>query len=301
VFTLLAVLWLLGTAISATDSTEYEAYVVQQGQTLADIATLYGMPIETLAQFNRLKSTDPITTGQILMVPIVTQLAPQMTTLAPEAKAITPQGNQVNGVLGVVTALRVEIWNKPAGGQMLFDNATRGTELLVVGQAEKHYSVLMSDGSTGWVLKAAVSLTDRQMVVDRPALPTVEPETNPAGGRQDIIDTAYEYLGIPYKYGGRLPESVDCSLLVQTVFARHGIKLPRTAAEQYKVGAPVDVTDLQAGDRLYFYKRDTDVIGHTGLYIGNGRFIHASSNRKAVATDDLTSNTYWSIFAGARR
>ena len=202
---------------------------------------------------------------------------------------------QVSGTFARVSAQFAQIRTRPQGGQILFDKSPKGTELLVIEETATHYGVLMADGSTGWVERLAITLTDITMVVDRPdSKSTVE-------SRQDIVDTAMEYLGIPYKYGGALPENVDDSLLVQAVFARHGVKLPRTAAQQFDVGTPIEVQQLIPGDRLYYYDRDSARIGHTGIYIGNSRFVHASSTRGMVAIDEFTNQVYMKLFAGARR
>ncbi|HEY3379835.1 MAG TPA: NlpC/P60 family protein, partial [Armatimonadota bacterium] len=292
ILALVEILGLLGVANSATDATGYEAYVVQARQTLTGIASEYGIPVAVLAQYNKLRVTDALQAGQILLVPLSGQLAPQSNTYTgAETTATTTvsnaprsDANHITGVVGTVTAKRTEIRSEPNGGRVLFDKVTAGKDLLVIGQTDTHYGVLMSDGSTGWVPRIALALSDTNMVVDRPAV-DVKPVT---AGRQDLVDTAFEYLGTPYRLGGTLPNSVDCSLLVQTVFRRNGLSLPRTAAQQFQVGMPVDTADLLPGDRLYFYDRDHSRIGHTALYVGNGRFIHASSNRGAVAVDDLS-------------
>ncbi|MHB9023720.1 MAG: C40 family peptidase [Armatimonadota bacterium] len=297
------VLWLIGVAISATGSPEYEAYVVKESQTLAVIAAEYGVPVTYLAQFNNLKPTDALKAGQVLLVPAQGQSTQGAATLYANSNrgtAATSAGEKVNGVVARVTVASTEIRSLPNAGRVLYKKTPQGTDLLVTGQIETHYAVLMSDGSTGWVPKSAVTLTETRMAVTRPK-PISTPASSAANGSGNkLIDTAFEYLGTPYKYGGRLPNNVDCSLLVQTVFARHGKRLPRTAAQQYGVGAQVDVSQLQPADRLYFMNKNGDII-HTGLYIGNGRFIHASSNRGQVAVDDLSNPTYWNKYAGARR
>lgn len=302
---LLGLLLLLGGAVAESNAPDYDAYVVGQNETLASIAADYGISADYLAQFNKLALTDALQVGQVLMVPRVAQTpkASSANTVPASTPAPPPMGEQVQGVLATVTASSTAIWSKPGGGVLLFARATQGTELLITGISTIYYSVLMADGSTGWVLKAGVTLSDRQVTVEKPIAPAppAAPVSNtPSPSTSAIVQTALDYLGIPYKYGGRLPGSIDCSLFVQTVFARNGIKLPRTAAQQSQVGAPVEVAALQPGDRLYFRMRG-GTIGHTGIYIGNGQFIHASSNRGAVAVDLLTNPTYWRKFAGARR
>jgi cell wall-associated NlpC family hydrolase len=290
------VLWLLGTASSAVETPEYEAYVVSQTRTLASIAADYGLPTDYLAKYNRLAADATVNAGQVILVPVVTQLAPQLTG-TPDASATTPAGDLISGLIGNVRVRATDILSRPGKGTPLFSNAPQGTRLLVTGQAGDYYAVLMSDGSTGFVPRNDVELTDTQMQVPRPKTTST---LRASGGVPKIVDTAMEYLGIPYQYGGRLPATVDCSLLVQTVFKRNGMKLPRTAAQQYTVGQPIEVDGLQSGDRLYF-ANTSGYITHTAIYIGNGRFIHASSNRGQVAIDELANPTYWKKYAGARR
>lgn len=307
---LLELFLMLGVAASETSAPDYDAYVVGQNETLASIASDYGISAEYLAQFNRLNVTDTLQVGQVIVVPKVAQLPKSAGDNAPppSTPTPTPAPEQVQGVLATVTAANTAIWSKPGGGVLLFGRATQGTELLITGITKTYYAVLMADGSTGWVLKAGVTLSAQHVTVDKPIPPAV-PVTPPAAAETPnaaqnansaLVQTALAYLGVPYKYGGRLPGSLDCSLFVQTVFARNGIKLPRTAAQQAQVGTPVDVAALQPGDRLYFRVRSGN-IGHTAIYIGNGQFIHASSNRGAVAVDALTNPTYWRKYAGARR
>ncbi len=292
-------------ATSASDVAETEAYVVQAQQTITSIATDYGISPEDLARFNHLRVTDRLEVGLVLFVPVGAQLAPQVsqaingvsTTGSSALQAPQPLGkNQIQGTIATVTAQQTKICSKPFGGQVVFDHVTRDMQLLVIDQTETHYAVLMSDGSTGWVSRLALKLSDTTTVVPRPS--SEAPSGTP---RQDIVDNAMRYLDTPYKYGGALPDTVDCSLFVQAVFRQFGVNLPRTAADQFQVGAPVLQQNLVAGDRLYFRERGGQSIGHTAIYIGNGRFIHASSNRGRVAIDELTNATYAAIFAGARR
>ena len=302
--------WCSGKAMPATDAMETEAYVVQAHQTIGSIAAEYGISPEELARYNHLRAGDHLSIGEVLLVPVGAQIAAQPSPEAGGATATVSNStqtgtlpapaplapNQVQGIIATVAARQTQIYNKPHGGQVVFDKAPHDMKLLVIDQTETQYAVLMSDGSTGWVPRIALKLTDMTTVVPRPT--PVAPTTSP---HQDIVDTAMGYLGVPYKLGGTLPDSVDCSLFVQTVFRQFGVRLPRTAAEQFEVGMPVASENLVAGDRLYFHERRSEAIGHTAIYIGNGYFIHASSNRGKVAVDSLSNPTYAAIYAGARR
>ncbi len=118
--------------------------------------------------------------------------------------------------------------------------------------------------------------------------------------RARIVQDAKSWRGTPYRYGGRSKEGTDCSGLVYTVFARHGLSLPRRAADQYKAGKPVRSDVLAPGDLVFFRNTAGPGITHVGIYVGNGSFIH-SSTRKGVIISRLSETYYRKHFAGARR
>lgn len=105
-----------------------------------------------------------------------------------------------------------------------------------------------------------------------------------------LIATAKRYIGVPYVYGGTTPKGFDCSGFVQYVFKENKFELPRTADEQYLLGLKEPVSSLREGD-LVFFATDGTGISHCGIYLGHGRFIHASSSH-GIRIDEL-SNVYW--------
>ncbi len=106
-----------------------------------------------------------------------------------------------------------------------------------------------------------------------------------------LLSTAKQYIGVPYKFGGTTPKAFDCSGYLQYVFARNGLSLPRTADEQYKLGQrTTSIRQLVPGDLVFFTTYEPGA-SHCGIYLGDGRFIHASTS-KGVRIDEL-SNTYW--------
>lgn len=107
-----------------------------------------------------------------------------------------------------------------------------------------------------------------------------------------IIATAKNYMGVPYVWGGETPEEgFDCSGFLEYVFARNGIRIPRTADIQYNLGRLVKPSQLEVGDLVFFTTYEPGA-SHCGIYIGNGNFIHASTTR-GVGIDNL-DNAYWS-------
>ncbi len=106
-----------------------------------------------------------------------------------------------------------------------------------------------------------------------------------------IIDTAAEFLGTPYLWGGRTDTGIDCSGFIQTVYGLHGSVLPRDSRDQFKVVEPytTDINDAKPGDIVYF-NTSGGPITHVGFYIGDDVLLHASGNVKRNFIGDEPNN-----------
>jgi LysM repeat protein len=266
----------------------YEIYQVRSGDTVENIAARFGVSADRIRQFNNLTEAE-LTKGQSLAIPLPGKSGVRKGATPPE-----PALNLLEPCYAVVTSASaiLSVPGDTPGGEVLYEPQL-GTQLIVNAERGDYWGIVMVDGSAGWVPKSSLQMTDRK-------IPPEKLEMMLAGGRPDIVQEARRYLGTAYRYGGSLPYDVDCSLLVQTVYASRGIKLPRTAAQQFEVGRAVHYTEMLPGDRVYFVSR-SGRINHTGIYIGNGLFIHASSRRSCVGIDALYDRMYWARFIGARR
>jgi len=125
-----------------------------------------------------------------------------------------------------------------------------------------------------------------------------------------------EFAGAPYRSGGTSPDGVDCSGLIQALYQRTGLRLPRTVADQYQAGAPVRREDLRFGDVVFFNRYcqtrgrgpylagilslgEEDQVCHNGIYLGGGRFMHASP--RGVFITRLDAEVWRVSYRGARR
>lgn len=116
----------------------------------------------------------------------------------------------------------------------------------------------------------------------------------------NVRQAAMNLLGIPYRLGSATNRALDCSAYTQLVFRNIGVQLPRTAAEQWRVGRPVSRGNLQVGDLVFFNTMGRGV-SHVGIYIGSGQFANANSYHARTVVDSF-SNPYWSSrFMGGRR
>jgi lipoprotein Spr len=116
----------------------------------------------------------------------------------------------------------------------------------------------------------------------------IEKEINTHNTSPDeIIKTAQKYLGVPHCMGGTTTKCMDCSGLLFTVFASHGISLPHNSEEQARYGIIIaGMNELKKGDLLFFIRsyKTNRFITHSGIYIGNNNFIHASSSKGVIIT-----------------
>jgi peptidoglycan DL-endopeptidase CwlO len=137
--------------------------------------------------------------------------------------------------------------------------------------------------------------------VASPDVESSEPEapeeavTAPPAQYGGVVGIAMGYLGTPYVYGGASPSGFDCSGFVMYVYSQVGVGLPHNAAAQYGYGSPVSQSQLQPGDLVFF-----DGLGHNGIYVGGGSFIHSPHTGDVVKISSM-SGWYASTYVGARR
>lgn len=140
-------------------------------------------------------------------------------------------------------------------------------------------------------------------LINIPGLQQVQDVSRVVGSQAtELVTTALGFLGVPYRYGGTSAETgFDCSGLVKTVYQDTlGLTLPRVAAQQAASTEKVARKDLQPGD-LVFFNTMRRAFSHVGIYIGDGKFVHAPRTGAQVRVESL-SGTYWKKrFTGARR
>jgi len=147
----------------------------------------------------------------------------------------------------------------------------------------------------------------RAVKTDDTASPTVPPTTYGAEApkaeesvKDRLLRVAQRMLAVPYRFGGTTLWGLDCSGFVQKAFAFLDLDLPRTAREQYREGAKIAKADLSPGD-LVFFRTYANYPSHVGIYLGDNRFVHASSRDRKVTIESLDTPYYVKRYIGAKR
>lgn len=148
--------------------------------------------------------------------------------------------------------------------------------------------------------------TPQQVPAPKGSETTDKPQTKPGRGNERDMGaiaarTAERFVGIPYRWGGdNVIDGMDCSGFVRAVYNLCGVSIPRTSRDQYKAGEAVSRDALQDGD-LVFFGAAEDKINHVGIYVGNGRFVHAPRRGEDIRVTSIDDNYFEKRFVGARR
>ena len=119
--------------------------------------------------------------------------------------------------------------------------------------------------------------------------------------REGIVETAESFLGLPYRWGGSSADKgFDCSGLAMAVYQLNGLNLPRSSREQYRAGRPVNRSNLERADLVFFATSGGKRVSHVGVYTGDGRFIHAPRRGKTIRVARLSNTYYRNRYVGAR-
>ena len=271
-----------------------QKYTVQNGDNLWLIATRFNTTVEAIMYVNNL-SSEILIPGQELVIPKPGTVVPSTA----ENRSTAPTRNQASPVKYVVQygdslwfiavkfQTSVEAIKELNG--LTSDQIRPGMTLLVSGKSSSP-SRKQQSGSNSQPASQPKKENSTKTQQKENQVSTPQPKAN-------ILETAKQFLGVPYKYGGNSPkEGFDCSGFVKYVYGLHGINLPRVAADQAKVGTRVSTPAV--GDLVFFAENGSVV--HVGIYAGNNTFIHANRKQGVIFTS-LNQQWYKERYIGANR
>ena len=272
---------------------------VQEQESPAEIADLYGVQLQ---QIQALNGEEAFGAGSLVQIPVSSADWPVHTVESGQTLWRIGKGYGIT-VDQLVQANQLRDTNLMPGQRLRLPRATRpkwtsppaptalataypsqperGSDPLELS-GEVWVEIVLADGGKAWV-------RSEDLVVGswRPK------------DRLELIDTAREFIGTPYKWGGTNPNGYDCSGYVQEVFRLSGHSVPRMADAQYEKLQKVDTEALEPGD-LVFFNTDGSGVSHVGIYSGDGKFLHASSSR-GVIESELTQSYYAERYVGGAR
>ncbi len=119
--------------------------------------------------------------------------------------------------------------------------------------------------------------------------------------RSELVETAKQFIGIPYRWGGTTAENgFDCSGLTMVSYRLNGLNLPRVSRNQFQAGKWVSKAQLRPGDLVFFATKGGTRVTHVGMYIGDGNFIHAPRTGKDVRIEKLSNSFFAKTYMGGR-
>lgn len=210
--------------------------------------------------------------------------------------SILPLGNveQVDAASKTVTVeSRVNFRKGPSKKYASMRKLHKGYKLTYLGKSGRWVKVKYK-GKTGYVYDSYVSSVKGSG--------SNKNESN--NNKSSLVSYAKTKLGKPYVWGAQGPNSFDCSGFTYYVVKNTlGKSIPRTSTEQSRYGTYVSKGNLRSGDLVFFdtVGSNNGNVSHAGIYIGNGRFIHASSTQKKVVISSLASGHYSKAFVNGRR
>ncbi|WLR56900.1 LysM peptidoglycan-binding domain-containing protein [Mesobacillus subterraneus] len=252
------------TSANSSTSTSSATYVVKSGDTLWGISKSYGMSISGLKSLNGLKS-DVIYPGQKLNVSGTAASTATTATTAPTSSSSTYTVRSGDNLSTIAARHNLSL------SQLMSMNNLK-SDLIFPGQT------LKLSGSALTLVATNVSSANTPVMATYGSTSKVN----------SLIAESKKYIGVPYVWAGSTPAGFDCSGYLNYAFGKVGISIPRTVASIWDATTPV--SSPSAGDLVFFetYKQGPS---HAGIYLGDGKFIHAGSSRGVEISD--MNNSYW--------
>ncbi len=242
--------------------------------------------------------------------------------LGPGNRVFAENGDEAVQVhVGWATGSATRVRAGPGTSHKRLATIPRGTEVVILDDKDTWYQVALSNNTVGWISADLISTREEALargdVPTKPTRPTAaaQAQTPPvlpatilasaaSGFGTQFARAALVHLGrgIRYVWGGSNPSrGFDCSGFVRYVLGRFDRRVPHSASQQYKCGAPISSEGLSRGDLVFFRTTSRRSISHVGIYIGGGQFIHSSSARRGVVVSTLRTGYYANRYAGACR
>lgn len=256
-----------------------EVYTVKEGDTLWDIASANGISMDELQNSNQGFDPNKLKIGQQLNLftakPYVTVETKELITSAEKIDFNTVYEDTDSLYEGEIKVKTPGVYgSKQVTSEVTKENgeviAANVVESVVTAQPQDQVAL------KGTKVRSAASRGGGRSV-------------SVAASGSEIVAYAEKFIGVPYSSGGNSPKGFDCSGFTQYVYGNFGGYLPHSSASQYGYGVPVEKSELQPGDLVFFSKSSR--ISHVGIYVGSGKFIHSPQPGESVEISSFSSSS----------
>ena len=210
-----------------------------------------------------------------------------------------------------IKELSVNVRSENNTDSEIITTLSQNTQVKLVGEDNGWYKVEVN-GKNGYILKTLISdkkveVTSRSAVPARTTQSQAQTQTQAQTSQtstskgEEVVAYAKQFLGRPYVYGGSGPSVFDCSGFTMFVYKHFGVNMGHSAVTQAYVGTYVPRSELKAGDLIIINNESNTSIGHVGMYVGGGNFIHASSGSGQIVISPLSNAYYNARYVTARR
>lgn len=308
----------------SSDRVSETVHVVKKGDTLYRIAKQYSITVEDIKRANNLKS-ERLQLGQKLLIPMKqaqrTNGHPSLSLRSHGLETFVNEPlyakqQEISDYLYHIvqpgeTLYRISL-NYGVSLEELKKINNLESNIITVGQKLKIPKVNQESTRSSLSLERPLrdlkseedtlqSKFEKNLLTrDRILTPSMLTKEDELALKRKFIELSIYYADSRYRLGGNGDGYLDCSSFVKLIYKKLGINLPRSSAQQFMVGVPVEEHELIPGDLVFFRTRGR-TISHVGIYIGDNRFIHISSSRKRVAIDSLDDPYFKKRYAGAKR
>jgi peptidoglycan endopeptidase LytF/peptidoglycan endopeptidase LytE len=287
-------------------------YEVQSGDTLATIAQMFGVDVQTILSNNGISDPDTIHPGSDLRIlptkGIEHEVQPDETLADIAYKYQVDLGllldyNDLDDPDVITVGAKLVL----PGGQLRADLVPAPAPVVTAPRTQ-------SVGTGGAVVQAPAPapkpVAQAAAAAPKPAAAAPKPAAAPApaapvlssgGGGGSVVANAMKFVGSRYVFGGTSPAGFDCSGFVYYILNRSGAPIGRGMWQQYNGGAHVPMSALQPGDTVFFANTYEPGLSHDGIYIGGGQFVHAADERSGVTVSSLYTSYWQSHYVGATR
>jgi cell wall-associated NlpC family hydrolase len=288
-------LFVIGTAASA----RHQSHKISSGDNLSTIARKYHTSVASIARANGISEKKLLKLGDNLVIPGKGRTASSV--------GIRNSGIKNSSGKHVVSS-GDNLWTiakryKTTPEKLAKANGLSEKSLLQLGDKlvipGKH--AVKAKRETSKVARSSHSAKNRVAAIKaKHAAKIAKVNSGDTPTKTKLIRTALAYCGTRYRSGGTSRGGFDCSGFVRYVYQKYGLSLPHSSAAQSSRGVSVSRSQLKAGD-LVFFQTNGRGISHVGIYMGGGKFVHASNHGRGVTTDSVNSAYYSPRYRGARR